>query len=300
MPIHLRDNPYPGVNAHLHSFLAAHRSDWPNLHGAYIEAIRIALDQQLPDGYFALNEKSLQISESFFTELPQKTYTRADMLIMGDLPPAPDVYSPLSPQTGTLILPLTEVITDGTDNARSVVIAVRDGDGNSRPVTRIELLSPSNKPYQGGYESYIAKREETLLGGVRVVELDLLHEQRATIPLLPDYSGHEPNAFPYLIAIFDPYPTALDGQIFVVPFHVDLPIPTVDIPLIGRETLQFDFNAPYRQVVGSMRYVYLSIDYAEPPNAFESYSAVDQQRIRTRMDMLSADTIRPQNPTEIS
>lgn len=62
MPIHLRENPYQGINAHLRSYLQQ-PGDWSIFHGEYITHLREALQEQLPPetGHFVVSEKSLQV-----------------------------------------------------------------------------------------------------------------------------------------------------------------------------------------------------------------------------------------------
>jgi hypothetical protein len=56
-------------------------------------------------------------------------------------------------------------------------------------VTRLELLSPANKPGYAAYHAYRQKRIETLLTGVPLVEIDYLHETspiQDRVPVYPD------------------------------------------------------------------------------------------------------------------
>jgi hypothetical protein len=64
-------------------------------------------------------------------------------------------------------------------------------------VTRIELLSPANKPPGSYFRQYLAKREETVLSGVNLVEIDYLHQRRSPLALIPDYTRREANSYPY-------------------------------------------------------------------------------------------------------
>ncbi|MDZ4765058.1 MAG: hypothetical protein SGI73_10955 [Chloroflexota bacterium] len=63
MPIHLRDNQYRGVNAHLHSLLQSDYDGWETFHRDHIGYLRLELERALPveSGYFVLAERSLQI-----------------------------------------------------------------------------------------------------------------------------------------------------------------------------------------------------------------------------------------------
>jgi hypothetical protein len=60
MPIHSKTNLYPGINAHLNSFLQQEGGGWESFHAEHIIDLRRVLAQTLPRGYYAVAEKSLQ------------------------------------------------------------------------------------------------------------------------------------------------------------------------------------------------------------------------------------------------
>ena len=72
-----------------------------------------------------------------------------------------------------------------------VIYQAGEGSVLGRPITRIELLSPANKPPGSHHEQYMVKRLETLKSGLRLVELDYLHESHPVIQALPSYPGLE-------------------------------------------------------------------------------------------------------------
>lgn len=134
-------------------------------------------------------------------------------------------------------------------------------------VTRIELLSPTNKPPGDGFLQYREKRIATLEEGTPLVEIDYLHETPPPIRRIPSYADKQPNAHPYWIAVTDPRPSLELGETRVYGFDVDEPIPTVDLPLAGSDKLTFDFDAPYQQTFASLSYFRNRADYEhEPPN----------------------------------
>jgi len=295
MPIRLRNNPYRGVNAHLQSYLQAERGDWPNFHTAYLARIRDDLDVQLPVGYLAMNEKSLQISENFWLQDVNLPYvSRADILTLEDdshedSQPEFASQAAMDAHPATLTLPLA-TLSDEERYGQAVVIHEVSQGRIGRPVTRLEILSPSNMPGQNGYDQYSTKREQTLLAGIRVVEMNLLHEFRPSVAQIPSYRDHDPQSHPYMIIVFDPSPKFQDGRILVYACDVESTLPATPIPLIGTETLVFDFDAPYQYVFSSQRYVYAMIDYAELPLAFDTYSPADQERIRARMEAIRTES----------
>jgi len=285
--IHKRENQYHGVNAHLHSYLQQHH-DWSMFHSEHITDLLRALQAVLPpeSGYLVVSEKSLQIAR--------------DDLLTGDLTASrtiPDVgiyktggmssaslSSGLKPATPGATLSLMDTFSE-PENVTGVVIYRRTEESVfGTPVTRIELLSPANKPPGTYYRQYIAKREETLLGGINLVELDYLHQQRSPLASLPSYPKGEAKAYPYVIVVGKPHPTLAEGKLDIYGFRVDDPIPAIAIPLDGAETVTLNLNGTYNHTFGATAVYGLRIvDYETLPEGFDSYDAVDQQRIRDCM-----------------
>ena len=72
-PIRLKQNPYRGPNAHLLSLQQTPDRDnaglWHSFHSDYITYSVEWLNANLPDGYSALSEQSLQIEISLISSL---------------------------------------------------------------------------------------------------------------------------------------------------------------------------------------------------------------------------------------
>lgn len=246
MPIHLRENQYRGINAHLHSYLQQH-SDWSIFHGAHIihlcESLQVLL---LPEsGYLAVPEKSLQIIRMETLSEPKN--------VIG-------------------------------------VVIYRQGEPGSlgTPVTRIELLSPGNKPPGSHYRQYLAKRDETLQSGINLVELDYLHQQRSPIGIVPDYTRREARSYPYVILVNTPYPTLAEGKTAIYGFRVDDFIPSISVPLAGDDRITFDLGAVYNHTfMSNFAYGLHIVNYGTEPEGFDTYDEEDQQRIRHRMTLVA-------------
>ena len=76
-----RKNPYPGVNAHLNMFLQQPDGGWESLHASMIACVVRTLDEVLPDGYYSVSERSLQVARFDFDpseDRPAQTRTRTD------------------------------------------------------------------------------------------------------------------------------------------------------------------------------------------------------------------------------
>ncbi len=146
-----------------------------------------------------------------------------------------------------------------------------------KPVTRIELLSPANKPGGSQYSRYRQKRLETLKAGINLVEIDCLHQTRPILLDLLSSSNRESGAFAYLIRVSDPY----------LPFEVVLIQVFGGVldrqPLSDGEQITFDLNPIYSRTASATRIYRQTIDYTQEPPSFPTYYPDDQARIRLRI-----------------
>ncbi|MDX1990872.1 MAG: DUF4058 family protein [bacterium] len=271
-----RQNQYRGVNAHLHSYFQNEGTrDWEGFHGAYIVDMARALNDLLVPAYLVRLDRSLQIREFHPTTGERIRRPIPDLLIMEGQPGMPRASS-RSAAAPTATLPVMETLNDDQEYLLAVVI--EDAE-TSLPVTHIELLSPTNKPPGEGAVEYSAKRELVLRSGLPMVEIDYMHQTRSPITRMPNYSRGQAGAYPYTITVTDPRPTLQQGQARIYGFQVDDPIPVIDPPLKGEETLIFDFGAVYQRTFSSLATFYMQVDYEQLPAAFERYQPFDQQRI---------------------
>jgi hypothetical protein len=290
MAIVLRQNQYKGVNPHLNSHLQE-ADNWIMFHTAHITYISELLDARLPSGYEIGLEKSLQIMEYHpdtgeRIRPPRRPYPDVTVYEISAIRRADTgVAKETSVLMPTLTIPALETMWLDNDELylRAVVIydiRVRDG---RRPVTRIELLSPTNKPLGSGFLQYTEKRDATLRQQMPLMEIDYLHET-PPVPLhVPSYPDREAKSHPYAIYITDTRPSLEKGLTHVYSFDVDDAIPLVNIPLLGDDVLPFDFGTAYNRTFESMSYFRNHADYAQLPLRFETYAPSDQERIRARM-----------------
>ncbi len=283
MAIHAAKNPYPGINAHVNSFLQAEAGEWESFHSAHIIHIYEVLNETLPAGYYARSERSLQISELVLTIPDRPQRTRADVLIYrmgeGETAAPPLAAEPIKIYDTTVLLE--------DESPRFSVIIHQTSD--HKPITRIELLSPANKVGGSHHKKYRERRLETLQSGLCLVELDYLHELPPIIPTHPSYEAGEENATAYLIAVTDPRPIFEEGVIQAYGFNVDEPFPIIPIPLAENEGLAFDFSIPYQRSYESDRFFRLTIDYSQPPLHFDRYLPADREKIEQRMKIIAAE-----------
>jgi hypothetical protein len=235
MPIHSDKNLYPGINAHLNSFLQQEDGGWESFHADHIGQLRQALEAVLPANYYAMIEKCFG--------------------------------------------------NDEDDYLSSIVIfEFESGKLPGRPVTRIELLSPANKPGNAYYWQYIAKRRATLQAELSLVEIDYLHETRPLLHQFPSYPDGEAGAFPYLVLVSDPRPKLQEGHLDLYGIGVDKPLPLVNIPLAGDDRVTMNLSDAYQKTFENARLYRLVVDYAEEPVNVDRYQPDDQMKIRTLLD----------------
>ena len=294
-PIRSEQNLYPGINPHLNSHLQSEDGGWESFHAEHIVAMARILDQCLPDHYYAIAEKSLQISE-FGLATDTRNRIRPDVSIYrseGATRASPTSHS--SATNPIAILDLEETLDEEDDLLTAVVIyELVNNQTPGRIVTRLELLSPANKPPQAHYRQYLAKRRQTLRSGLNMVEIDYLHEQRPILKILPSYSDGDAEAYPYTILVSNPHPTPEAGNLTIYGFHAVDPLPTVVIPLSGADNVVLDFGEVYRRAYEGVRFYQVIVDYAQEPIRFATYSPLDQERIRRRMSEIAVarrDTI---------
>lgn len=246
MPIHAKTNLYPGVNAHLNSFLQRPGNGWGSFHHGHVEHLREAVEQCLPETYYADNDRSLQIRGQG----------------------------------------LGRITLDNEDNyLRSVVVYQIDkGILPGKPITRIELLSPANKPGCHYHEAYMNKRAEVLRGGMPLVEIDYLDHTKPLLPQIPSYRDGAPGAYPYTVLISNPHQPVEALTLRIKRFGVCEPIPTIPIPVAGIEDVLLDLGAVYNHTLESRRAWVNVVDYAAEPPAFDRYRPDDQAKIRALLE----------------
>jgi hypothetical protein len=263
MSLRTLDNPYRGINAHPHSLAqnpqAGSPTIWTSIHAMHIGHLIAALNERLPAGYVARPEQSLQI----WTE-ENESYVAA-----------------ASVQRYATVRPFLEreiTIPAG------IVYRIEEHEIVGKPVTRIELLSATNKRGGFGIRGYLDNRWLVLSSGTSLIEMDYLHQTVSPLPDMPHYPKHK-DSHAYTIAVTDRRPGQNpDDEMLVYIMDVDqsLPMKAV-IPLAENDSIEFDFEAAYQHTFTSGRWG-IHIDYAELPRNFESYSPADQQRIRQVME----------------
>lgn len=287
MVLRSKTNPYPGINLHLNSYLQEHPDEWVSFHSDHITHLREYLDRNLPDGYYAKSETSLQIGG--FDAGTGEEYSekiRPDVNVFRDhdtdeITSDEDRITQSSP-IGTLTI--LDTVDINEDDPLGLVIYSIDGNAKGdKPVARIELLSPSNKIGGSYYKTYASKRLKTLEAGLVLVEIDYLHVSRPVIPNLPSYADKHSKAYPYIVLVSDPRPTLSYGMTEIYAWHVDSEFPVFPLPLLSEDKINVEVGQVYNYTFESTRHFRQKLDYSEDPINSNTYTDVDQQRIKTML-----------------
>ncbi len=293
MAIQSRKNQYLGVNAHLHSLLQDEVTDWAVFHSAYIIDLARAIDGKLPPGYIVAPEKSLQIRE-YNPDTGEQIPVRGNRSMRPDIgiydtDPKKNRSSSNAGITTTPTLTLSpEPLDDPEDYFTAAVIYEIGKEGGDKAVTRIELLSPSNKPSGSGYGLYREKRFITLVNKIVMVEIDYLHESPPVNGLIPNYVKRAAHSYPYSVSVTEPRPSLRDGELRIYGFSVDAPMPIINIPLSGNDVVPLDFGKVYDQTYSSLGFYSYRVDYEQYPIHLETYADEDQARIQNRIRAVQA------------
>jgi hypothetical protein len=285
MSLITRRNEYCGVNAHLHSYFQTH-GGWEGFHGVHISDLAKAITRALPGGYIVDTEQSLQLREIHPDTGERTRRPMPDVTVFRTGSPT---SSPSPATTGvataTLIQPVIktmQVLQEKLYYRALLIYEAANPGALGVPVTRIELLSSSNK-FGDGLLQYTEKRIAALKTGLRLVEIDYLHETDPVMSGLPSYIRREAGAHAYNITISDPYPSVETGLSTTHWIDVDQSLPTLSIPLGNNVSFSLDFDAVYHETYNSINAYSYRVDYARLPERAETYSSDDLARIEARM-----------------
>lgn len=263
-PIRATQNLYQGVNAHLQSALLK-AGRWAGYHGALINALRATLNRNLPEGYIAISEESIQMRrpDIHIEAIVTPPSYASSAKLPRPFQPDPRVQEAVLEQ----YIPVLEI-----EEAEWLNIALRHEESDI-PIIWIEILSPSNKSGDKLLK-YRRKRREILAGGTTFVEIDLIHGISTTLEEVADYDqpGSETQRHPYAIWFIDPkVQIGEEGRSGFASFNVNEAIPDVRMRLLGADTVLMQLGAAYRAMFATDPGWGRQIDYRLPPEDVHSY-----------------------------
>ncbi len=259
-------SPFPGMDPYLE------RSRWfRGLHNNLITFIQEALQPLLPSPYFALTGELIWMEGS-------ERYVDPDVDVLRRVPigPREAVQSGEEGGVATLVAeaevePVIVAVPHPPDEERTEpyleIYARREGEGEDRLVTSIEVLSPTNKTLGSeGRQKYLEKQQEILSGQVHLVEIDLLrggaHSSAVPLWLAREKAG----PFDYHVSVrrFD-----RPGEFLVYPIPLQRRLPTIRIPLLpGDSSIPLSLQAVFQRAYDAGPYhraVRYREDQIEPP-----------------------------------
>jgi Protein of unknown function (DUF4058) len=287
-------SPFPGMDPYLES------PDWfRDLHGSLIVFMKGALQQSLPEAYYA------QSSQRVWLEYSRRC-VEPDVEVVHPTPKprkrsrggtAVAVFR----EAGPLVVSV-EPIEHGPFKESFLEIRRRRGR-DIQIVTSIEILSPSNKKVGSpGHEKFLQKQRETLDSETHLVEIDLLRSGKHTLAVPRDLVEAKAGPFDYLVSIhrFD-----RPKDFFVYPIALPDRLPDIAIPLLpGDPDVSLDLQAvfdrsydlgPYRREIEYGRdpvVPRLSAEQAQWARRCSSHgegTLDDARRLRNRIRLHLAD-----------
>ncbi len=268
--IRSRKNQYRGINAHYQSFAQNQFNGWRSFHNVHITHLVELIQEELPPGYVVQSEESLKLHDT-------RRYTMPDVLVWDTAPMQKRAEKTLPSVAAhpTLTRDL-EATLDEDENITAVVIRELRAGGESVPVTRVEVLSPSNKDREGR-DVYLSLRKRAIQSSISMIELDYLHETDSPLPGIPGYASSHMDAHPYMVTVADVRPQV--RKFLGYGFDVNQPFSPIEIPLVGDESFVMDFGAAYTYTLEKIYAFTNEIDYSQEPLNFQSYTPFDQQQL---------------------
>jgi hypothetical protein len=159
---------------------------------------------------------------------------------------------------------------------REAFVEIYEATPEQRLVTTVEVLSPSNKrPNTPGWDLYQRKRQSVLLGGVHLVEIDLLRTGQR-MPMLDPWPSS-----PYTLLVARAKKAHLCK---VWPVRFQRPLPTIPVPLAKPDPdIPLNLQPAIEAIYQRSRYE-RSIDYSKPlsPPLSPEAAAWLQQQLQSR------------------
>ena len=239
-------SPFPGMDP----YLEAH---WGDVHSSLVLYSRDFLQARLPGALYARVEERIVV-ERFDGELAR---------------PVPDVRiveHPGKSRAGGAVgvLDTTDPVVISLPDEELVehYIEIRDAGSGHQVVTVIEFLSASNKRPGDGRDQYLTKAESLRLGGVSLVEIDLLRTGMRGLPI-PDETLLPGQRTAYRAVVKRGW---VPRKVEVYPISLRARLPVIRIPL--RETdadVPLDLQRVIEQVYENGSYA-LTTDYSRSPS----------------------------------
>lgn len=250
-------SPFPGMDPFLE-----HPDHFPNLHNRLIVYLEDALQQVLPEPYFAKSGRRVWIESGARNVEPDVNVHEH---------PHPRARQTVGRSVASLVETHPIVVTvpqEPEDPFRESYLEVyaRDSAGKQL-VTSIEVLSRANKSGGSkGRKLFQKKQRQMMEEGVNLVEIDLLRWGKHTTAVPQPLLAARCPQFDYHICI---HQTDQPREFFLYPFRLQDSIPEIAIPLrAGANLPLIDLQAIFNRCydAGSFPYeINYDHDTVEPP-----------------------------------
>lgn len=228
-------SPFPGMDPYLE-----HPHFFPGLHDDLISQLKQALQQRLPEGYYATSKSRvwIEVSQRYIEPDVEAVRPRET----GQPKHKSNGPAVLAPPIGRGRPILVRVPHDEHRENFLEIYALQDN--GDRLITSIEVLSHSNKtPGEQGRELYLRKQKELLDSKAHLVEIDLLRAgiRSTAVPRERVLEASGPFDYHVCIHFFDHFEDYL-----VYPIRLEERLPEIAIPLLpGDSPVIVDLQAVF-------------------------------------------------------
>jgi hypothetical protein len=245
-------SPFPGMDPYIEG-----RGLWGDFHDDLINEIKRALAAAAPKRYFVrTGERSYHV----LIESDEKVKRR----FVPDVKVTTSIRDKKSKEKSGGVAVVEPSTHEGSVMLRAFIaeeqrenfVEIYEADPEQRLVTTIEVLSPSNKrPGTEGWDQYQSKRRSALLGGIHLVEIDLLRDGQRP-PMLDPWPDS-----PYTLSVARAF---RDQRCQVWPAYFQQPLPEIFVPLAEPDTdIALQLQPMIEAIYERSRYGQ-SIDYRKP------------------------------------
>jgi hypothetical protein len=235
-------SPFPGMDPYLES-----PELWRGVHARLITYASEAIQEQLR-------------GTPYFADIEERTWiTEAERRIYPDVAIARQPSPPKQATESTLQADEPVLVHVWPEEFREGFVQIYESAGH-RLVTSIEFVSPTNKSKNQGRRLYLRKQHELSLGGVNLVEVDLLRRGKHVLKV-PSALVQPLRPWDYLVSIWRP--TQTDFEVY--PMALRSPLPRIRIPLKpGDSDTVLDLQSLINRAYDAGPYT-ARIEYGNPP-----------------------------------
>ncbi len=243
-------SPFPGLDPYLE-----HPALCRGVHQAFITYATETLNTLLPPSYVA------SINERLYVVQPERSMYPDTMVVE---PPSTHhrVVRGSEGETSAVAIDPPWVLTLEPIEMREVFIEIIPVADESRVVTVIEVLSPSNKiAGSQGRQLYLTKQQDLLASQTHLTEIDLLRQGEHTVAA-PRQVLHHRGQWDALVCL---HRGGQGGRYEVWPIALRRPLPCIAVPLLGDDPdVALDLQAIFNRCYDAGGYV-RRLDYQRQP-----------------------------------